>query len=258
MSTDKLYFGGGAFGFSYYIGVLRALYENNHRASTVYGNSAGALMAMLYLLRMPTEDIDNLFQDVIRNTVAAIQSRPLDISSYQLTEPNLRLFEVIRAKYPNAYKICNRRLHIGITKVTSGFQWKSRFSSNLELFNTLLCSYNIPFVCNYLAEIDGEKCIDGCLGFNMSRHLPRDVFTIGANDTNCVLNGQIPTVHCLLPPPMESYHGYVERGYNDMRGCDTATRPMITDESSGLVWLAVFACRLQPLCNKMYSRGNLR
>jgi predicted acylesterase/phospholipase RssA len=57
----RLYFCGGAFGSAYYIGVLKALQERQIRPKYVYGNSAGALFALLCLLEMPTDAISELF-----------------------------------------------------------------------------------------------------------------------------------------------------------------------------------------------------
>jgi hypothetical protein len=211
----RIYFCGGAFGSAYYIGALKAIYEQKLHYKSVYGNSAGALFGMLCILRMPTDDISRMFQDIIHNTTEKICNRPFCLDSYQLTEPNLRLLRILDQMYPNAYALCNRRLHIGITKESSGFVWKSRFSSNDDLFNALLCSYNIPFVCNYDARVDGERCVDGCIGFDIRRHLPDNTLTIGANNPHCMLNGNISLLRCLLPPTQSSYNEYVERGYRD-------------------------------------------
>lgn len=251
----RLYFCGGAFGSAYYIGVLKALQERKIRPKYVYGNSAGALFALVCLLEMPTDDIEELFNITIDNTVRKIRSNPLDVASYQLTEPNLRISEAISNKYPRAYKAANGRLHIGITKEMSGFAWKNTFASNRELFHTLLCSYNAPIICNYDAEIDGEKCVDGCIGFDMRRHLPKNCMTVGCCNSDCVLNGNVPVHHCFLPPPKAKYEQYVKQGYTDFPKNPSPTSNPIyhsgnTLPSDILIWLYRQQLKIDTVYNK--------
>ena len=127
---------------------------------------------------MPIKEILFLFDTCAKQANMNIQKKPYDISSYQLTQYHFQVLKYINDKYPNAYKLCSQRFYVGVTNIKSGFEWKSNFKSNLDLFNTLLCSFNVPYLCNYEAKIDNEICIDGGFGFDVTKKLPKDTLKI--------------------------------------------------------------------------------
>lgn len=215
---SNLYLGGGAFGCVYYIGMFKAFYEANINDLVIYANSAGALVAVLYILQFPVDQMSGIFSDVVEKATIQIITKPTEITSYQLTQHHLHGFDIIHKHSPDAYKKCSGKLKIGVTLDKIGFQWKDTFTSQIDLFNTLLCSFNVPYLCNYDAKINGIKCIDGGYGFVMSRDLPKDTFKITLYDNNeSDLDANIPFIHRVLPPPKVFWDIYLQNGYNDMK-----------------------------------------
>ena len=215
---SNLYLGGGAFGCIYYIGCVRALYEANIRDLTVYGNSAGALIAVFYILQIPDNEISDIFANVVTDATSEIVANPIKITSYQLTQHHLAVFDKIHKHSPDAYKKCSGRLKIGVTTENKGFQWKDTFTSQADFFNTLLCSFNIPYLCNYNAKINYINCVDGGCGFLSSRDLPSDTLRIvlsGVNENG--LSANIPLIHRIFPPPNLFWERYLNNGYEDMK-----------------------------------------
>ena len=214
----NIYLGGGAFGCVYHIGVVRALYEASMNDITVYATSAGAMIATFYMCQMTPDEMSQVFADVAAAAADKIKSNPGQMCSYQLTQRHLEVFDVIHRLSPDAYKKCSGRLKIGIYLDGIGFQWRDAFASNVDLFHTLLCSFNVPYLCNYNAQMDGVKCIDGGFGFVMSRDLPSDTFKItlyGNNESD--IDANIPFLHRALPPPKADWERYLVNGYDDMK-----------------------------------------
>jgi hypothetical protein len=215
---SNLYLGGGAFGCIYHIGIVKALYEANINDLVIYGNSAGAIIAVFYILQVPADEISRVFSNIVDNATIQILTKPAEITSYQLTQHHLSVFDVIHKHSPDAYKKCSGKLKIGVTLDKTGFQWKDTFTSQTDFFNTLLCSFNVPYLCNYDAKIGGVKCIDGGFGFVMSRDLPKDTFKVTLHDNNeSDLDADIPLIHRALPPPKAYWNQYLQNGYNDMK-----------------------------------------
>jgi hypothetical protein len=218
MLPSNLYLGGGSFGCIYYIGIVKALYEANINDLTIYGNSAGALIAVFYILQIPTDEMSLIFSNIVENATTQIIAKPSDMASYQLTQHHLYAFDIIHKYAPDAYKKCSGRLKIGVNLDKQEFQWKDTFTSQSDFFNILLCSFNVPYLCNYNAKINGIKCIDGGFGFVMSRDLPKDTFKITLYDNNeSDLDANIPFIHRALPPPKADWDIYLKNGYNDMK-----------------------------------------
>ncbi len=216
--NPNIFLGGGSFGCIYHIGVVRALYEAELNNLTVYANSAGALIATFYICQIPTDEMSQVFADIATAAADKIKANPFAIGSYQLTQHHLDVFDRIHSLAPDAYKKCSGRLKIGINLDGIGFQWRETFASNVELFHTLLCSFNVPYLCNYNAQMDGIKCIDGGFGFVMSRDLPSDIFTITlyGNDESDI-DANIPLLYRALPPPKVDWERYLTNGYDDMK-----------------------------------------
>jgi predicted acylesterase/phospholipase RssA len=126
---SNLYLGGGAFGCIYHIGVIKALYEANINDLVIYGNSAGALIAVFYILKVPADEISRIFSDVVERATIQIITKPAEIMSYQLTQHHLYAFDIIHKQSPDAYKKCSGKLKIGVTLDKTGFQWKDTFTS---------------------------------------------------------------------------------------------------------------------------------
>lgn len=215
----NLFLGAGAFGIVYYVGVLRALFEANINDLTLYGNSAGALVSVFYILQIPTDELIDRFSSIVENATWEIIANPIKIKSYQMTQHVFTVFDIIHKHSLDAYKKCSGRLKIGVTLANGGFQWKDNFTSQADFFNTLLCSSNVPYLFNYDAIINGDKCIDGGYGFVSSRDLPEDTFTIllGGINNSGGISANIPFVHRMFPPPKYAWEMYMKNGYDDMK-----------------------------------------
>ncbi len=270
MNTNikRIFLGGGAFGCIYHIGVIKALYKYNIDDITIYGNSAGSWFGLFYTLRMPIKDIQYLFDTCAKNAKSNIENKPGDISSYQLTLQIFWILKQVNDKYPNAYNLCSGQLNIGVTKLGTGFEWKNTFNSNLDLFNTLLCSSNIPYLCNYEAKLDDEICIDGVYGFDVTKHLPEDTMKISLYDLPIYdINANIPFLHRFMPPEPKLCKQYVKRGYNDMklaiRGeklekCESNYHNSLEKKISSEE-VQAFMCKLQYVMDiKMYNYKDLK
>lgn len=217
---------------------------------------------------MPIKDILFLFDTCAKQANSNIQTEPYHMSSYQLTKYHFWVLKQVNDNYPNAYKLCSGRFYVGVTNLKSGFEWKSIFKSNLDLFNTLLCSFNVPYLCNYEAKIDNEICIDGGFGFDVTKNLPENCLTISLYDLpNYDLNANIPFMHRIMPPNPESCKEYVKNGYNDMkrviRGvkldkCDSNFNNSLESKVSNAEVQEIM-CNLQYITDKkMYNYKDLK
>jgi hypothetical protein len=196
----KLYLTGGAFGMIYQMGVLRRL-RRIHTIKKIYGNSAGALLGLMLLLGYTDEELRSVYDDIADRAIERILGNPFNFDSYCLTGHHFYVLDAIHKRFPDAYRQIGNRLFIGVTP-KSGFRWINKFKSNAHLFNTLLCSFQVPILCSYDAKIDGELCVDGGFGFD-HRHLPKNVVTVCPTyDCRAEYNGHMPLYWCALPPPM--------------------------------------------------------
>jgi hypothetical protein len=202
----KLYLTGGAFGMIYQMGVLKRL-RKTHTIKKIYGNSAGALLGLMFLLGYTDEEIRSVYDDIADRAINTILSKPFDFDSYCLTGHHFYVLDAIHKRFPDAYKIKN--LFVGVTP-KSGFRWTNKFESNAHLFHTLLCSFQVPILCSYDAKIGCDLCVDGGFGFNHGR-LPKNVTTICPKyDGRAEYNGFMPIYWCALPPPMHIRDYYYE------------------------------------------------
>ena len=77
----SIFLGGGAFGCIYHIGIIKALYKHKLFDITVYGNSAGALVGMFYVLQMPVKTIKRLFTMSVKKGQQSIDANQFSLSS---------------------------------------------------------------------------------------------------------------------------------------------------------------------------------
>jgi hypothetical protein len=217
----NIYLTGGAFGMIYQMGALKQLREMKKLDDYIlYSCSAGALTGVMVLLEYSDDDmlfIYNEMADLARNK---IQSEPYSYNSYCITPYHFKVFEKINKEHPNAYKVITKKcLHIGVTRQDK-FKWYNKFKSNHELFNILLCSFHIPFLCSYNALINDIVCIDGTFGFDYNKHLPDDTLFICPRIaiTKCkeVLNGKMSLKFCTIPPPPKAIEKFYNKGMSDM------------------------------------------
>lgn len=265
--VKKIYFAGGAFGMIYQMGALSAVHDETalNDKYIFYGCSAGALTAVMTLLGYTDKEMLDIYDDISKRTLDKISKEPYKYDTYNLTPHHFEVLKMVNKDHPDAYKILTKKkLHVGVTLET-GFRWFRKFRSNKELFNILLCSFHVPFLCSYNAIIDGANCIDGCFGFDADQHLPPDTLIICPKHTESsrfdVLNGGIPVKFCATPPPIKERLQYYKQGFKDMRQyiktgkCATTTSGKI-DEAivpNSFWWLLR---RLQP-DDKEYTLSNI-
>ena len=173
----NLYMTGGAWGTIYQLGAITQLRKIIKKNDTkLYGCSAGALSLVMMLLYDDTYILE-FYKSIMRNTRDIVSKKPFVYDSYNLTNYNFNTFDILHREHPDAYLKLNKKINIGIT-TENGFQWRNTFTSNKDLFNTLLCSYHVPILCSYNACVDDKKCIDGGFGINVDKDLPDDCFVV--------------------------------------------------------------------------------
>ncbi len=195
-NMNILFNGGAVWGFCEYIGSLQYIIEHNLFFDRVYGVSAGSGIAALYVLGIDINDILEMWKNALDNT------KPTS----SLTENHLLGCHFIFNKCPDAYKIATGRLFIGITG-EKGFFWKSKFTSNKDLGNALICGGTIPFFSSYDGYCDGKISIDGGFGITQS-DIPKHTR---------VVNPITPLPISLIPPTEKIYRILRAIGYYNMR-----------------------------------------
>lgn len=197
----NIFFNGGGFtGFYEHIGAINYIRENNLTFEKYYGVSAGVSAIIMILLEYDIQHflsyLNSIFQEQITN-------KQIDIS-----ELHMKCVKYAIDRSPDAYKIVNNRLYIGIT-TPDGFIWKSEFTSNLDLANACLCSANIPIISSYDALLPNNiPTLDG--GFSiMEKHLPSDIICVS------------PTIHfpfsMIYPVLHIAKQILIHNGYNNMK-----------------------------------------
>jgi predicted patatin/cPLA2 family phospholipase len=186
----------------------------------LYACSAGALSGVMVLLEYSDDEILCIYHEMVNLARNKIKNEPFKYNSYNMTPCHFKVFEKINKQYPNAYKIITKKkFYIGVTRQDK-FKWYKKFKSNHELFNILLCSFHIPFLCSYNALINDIVCIDGTISINYDQHLPEDTLIICPKIANTkrkeVLNGKIPLKFCATPPSPEAVEKFYTNGMNDM------------------------------------------
>lgn len=164
---NLLFNGGCIWGFFESIGSLRYIKEKNIQYDKLYGVSSGAAIALCLLLNIDINELTCFAEQTVENT-----------KFKQLDEIQLSGIEFALGKRPNAYKIANKRLYVGVTN-RHGFYFKSRFKSNDDLANAIICGATIPMFSSYNSVCDNQLAIDGGIGF-MKQHLPENTIVVHA------------------------------------------------------------------------------
>ena len=191
-----LFNGGAVWGFCEYIGSLQYIREHGLEFNRVYGISAGGGIAVLYVLGFEPDEILSMWNKALVETKL----------NSSLTENHLMGCHFILKHRPDAYKIANGRLFIGVTGIT-GFFWKSKFTSNEDLCNTLICGGTIPLCSSYDAICNGEKSIDGGICIS-SKDVPKNTR---------IITPTTPFPLSVIPPPPFIQHTLQAIGYYNMR-----------------------------------------
>jgi hypothetical protein len=226
-----LFNGGAAWGFCEYIGALQYIREHNLTFDKVYGVSAGSAIAALYVLGIEMSDIMEMWNDALTNTNFGDS----------LTINHIKGCNFLFRKCPDAYKIANNRLFVGITG-KNGFFWKSKFKSNRDLGNALICGGTIPLLSSYTAKIKKQYAIDGGIGISMN-DIPKNTI---------IVTHTTPFPLSTLPPSPFIQHVLQALGYYKMRTYNYTARCI---DSSPFVIKLLFL--LQHHQNKQYDKSHI-
>ena len=201
----------------YQMGVLKRL----RKTHTIKRYTEIQLLGLMLLLGYTDEEIRYIYDNIADRPIKSILSRPFDFESYCLTGHHFYVLDAIHKRFPDAYKIKN--LFIDVTP-KSGFRWINKFDSNKHLFNTLLCSFQVPILCSYDAKIGDELCVDGGFGFNHT-FLPRNVVTICPKyDCHAEYNGQM-SLHWIPPVHVRDYYYNLQEQNNEISFVDETIVP---------------------------------
>jgi len=224
---NHIYLSGGAFGVIYQMGALNRLSKyykkyNISQKPIIYGDSVGALIGVLFLLGMKNSKQMEIYMDVYKLASQRISDSPFSVSSYYLTEYPLKILRMINKEYPDAYRLVSDNIFIGVVLLHKNGhcekKWYSKFKSQKEFFNILLCSFNIPFLSTYDAKIvdNGNTMLamDGCL---RQEKMPGGILRIINGNHEGELVGNISLYESLVPPTEEGITHYYEKGKEDMK-----------------------------------------
>lgn len=217
----NIYMTGGSWGIIYQLGAVTQLRELVTTTNpNLYGCSAGAVCWVLLLL-YSDERILEIYHMLVSNVHTAVRKSPLSYETYNTTIQLMKLYELIDHDHPEAYKIINKRVNMGIT-TQNGFVWHNTFNSNRELFNTLFCSGHVPILASYNARLNGIRCIDGAIGIVNELDVPDDCLVICPYEyrtrkkSQVFLNGNLPMIITAVPPPDALITYYYTMGARDM------------------------------------------
>jgi len=183
-SIDKIYFDGAAWGMMYYAYMYDVIREFQKPMDTLpgpaprhivtrpahYGTSSGALYVVMMACGFSSDEFVKWYD---RYAVMAIDKMMRVENSVGLTQYHIQVLKEIVERTPDAYeRVMRFKTHVGITTERTGFQWISRFESNEDLMNVLLCSFHIPGLCTYDAQYKGELAVDGGIGYDVRQFFP--------------------------------------------------------------------------------------
>lgn len=257
---NRIYLSGGAFGVIYQMGALNKLSKyykkyNITKKPLIYGDSVGALIGLLFILGMKTSRQMDIYHYVYELANKRIKDNPFTISSYYLTEYPLKILKLINEEYPDAYRVVSDKIFIGVVLLhkdgTCEKKWYSQFKTQKELFNILLCSFNIPFLSTYDAKIvdNGNTMLamDGCL---RNEKMPEGILRIINGNHEGELVGNISLYESLVPPTKEGITHYYEKGKQDMK------KKILNDENTKSESSNYFASSSLPLFMLSFIRRN--
>jgi hypothetical protein len=190
---NNIYFSFGGFYALYYnIGAIRELHSEYNKPDSklsrkinFYGVSAGASAAILcYLVFENLITIDKLFE--IIDFIKKFNAVNLD-----LTPITISIIDNLFDNCPNdLYLRISNIIHIGVT-TKNGYKQISKFNSNADVYNAILCSCSVAGASSYDSKICGESCIDGAYSFKYE-YIPEDTVIIRLTEFSTPLTLTIP------------------------------------------------------------------
>ena len=189
MIRDVYFNYGGLYGVFELIGAIKELQKNKNLIANrckVYGCSAGAGMAFVYLLIKH----NFLKQEVIYDEM----NRIVDATNHNsIEQTTMGLFDELFSKYcPNDIGFLQKRLNVGVS-TNNGFVFMNKFSCKADLYQSLLLSCKIIGSSKCPPHTDDIVCLDGAWQFDPKLHLPKNSLILKPLDMGLVN---------LLKPPL--------------------------------------------------------
>ncbi len=156
--------GGGARGIAY-IGVLKALGENQFYPGCIAGTSAGSIVGALYAAGKGPDEIMEIVEDSKLWKVVQVGWSFDGLT--KLTYLKDRLSEVIGE---DSFEALLRKFHVAISNLNTG---DAEIISSGALFDVVMASCSIPLVFKPV-EINEQMYVDGGLLNNMPVHPIRE------------------------------------------------------------------------------------
>ena len=177
MFRKVLFNGGAVCGLVWHISTVRFMMRLRRRRSVafdwpslrVYGISAGAAAALLWMCDVPPANYKSLFYSLIAESQTA--ARYGDHSS--ITRIQLAMLDYVRShSHDRLVRIVrSRRLYVGISSARDGFVFSNGYTTVDELLHLVMCSATIPLVCTYHGLLRGASVCDGGVLFNSRARL---------------------------------------------------------------------------------------
>uniref|UniRef100_A0A6C0IVI5 PNPLA domain-containing protein n=1 Tax=viral metagenome TaxID=1070528 RepID=A0A6C0IVI5_9ZZZZ len=209
---DSFFFCAGGWGASFYIGVVKAIYERwgkEYCSKCKYGgNSAGSIIALAMALNYDFNYIETLWLKIINKSQNDIFLR--NVSGYQN-----EIIDGLLKK--DDYLKLNGRLFIGVTNFKSKYTIISHWNNNNELKKTLFGSMYIPFYSKKI-KIKKKPVLDGAFSRNYHKINDRTlIISVSKYAGGHILSEPNFTLKELsISPKLVDYYKYRDRGYNSL------------------------------------------
>lgn len=229
----KIYFGGGAWSSSFFIGVIKSLeekYGKELNKKFIFGGvSIGAYFALLLTLGYDYKKAKNIFCELSNKA-----NKDGIFNFYKNSEYHNNMLSKVLID-EDAYKICEKRnLEIGISRCFDKHEIYRKWTSNEDLKKCIHASLHVPFYCKYQGYYDNEIAFDG--GFFLDNDvLKKYDITIGRGDYYDI--NMSPTLNeILFPHDKFKLELFLLDGYNkttiiDIEKIDKKNRKTINKKS---------------------------
>lgn len=221
----SIYFGGAAFGVSYFVGVFRAMVDtfgpDFHKHTHLCGGSIGTIMALQIALGKDPEYAHDVYMNIAGNVHD-------DGWNWRPSTALDRYVDELLASDPEIYKIIEGKFRCGTTATYSKHQWHTSWKDNKDLAACIKGSYNIPIYCTKAEKIDGKEVVDGAYGFT-AEDLPHgdNTLFIGVGQPTAEVNREMTFSQMLIPAKGEEYKEMVQSGYDAFMKWDGAMKQKV-------------------------------
>lgn len=158
----SIYLDGGAWACGFLVGVHKVFVEywgqDFAKKCIIQGDSAGALMALVFAANLPTNALEYIYECCVR------------WSYFRLSDIHDAIIDAIYAVEPELHINVRGRLQLGVTYFPRKHEWVTEFRDKEHVRQTLHASMHIPFYCRKIPIIDNQSIMDGAISTG-GRHL---------------------------------------------------------------------------------------